>query len=205
MFALGNEHGLIREWQTRWGGDTYRTSPVELDGRIPWLSMHDAVPREAGETTANRGLVIRNWHAVLGGQPAKPWVAELGAKVRGIDTSLMDILPPPDVSRLWPGDYVEGEIIHVVVPQYASDYYGPNVSLAAALSENGNTWSMIYREAIGNDLDVIVSKGTLEHTYPIRIHAPDGAEFSVTGGLGYVPMTFNGLPNYRRYISTVPL
>jgi hypothetical protein len=59
---------------------------------------------------------------------------------------------------------------------------------------------MIYREVLGNDLDISMTKGRLEHAYPIRIHAPDGAEFSVTGGLGYVPMTFNGLPNYRRYI-----
>ena len=200
LFALGNEQGLIQEWQTQWGGNTYRMSPVELEGRIPWLSIHDAVPREAGETTANRGLVIRNWHAVLGGQPAKPWVAERGAKVRGTDTSLVDILPPPEVSQLWRGDYVEGEIIHVIVPQYASDYYGPNVQLAAALNENGNTWRMVYREALGNDLNISVFKGTLKDTYPIRIHAPDGAEFSVTGGLGYIPMTFSGLPNYRRYI-----
>jgi len=55
-------------------------------------------------------------------------------------------------------------------------------------------------EALGNDLDVSITRGTLKHVYPIRIHAPDGAEFAVTGGLGYVPMTFSGLPNYRRYI-----
>jgi hypothetical protein len=85
------------------------------------------------------------------------------------------------------------------MPKYASDYYGPNVQLATALDKNENTWRMIHREAIGNDLDIIVTKGILEHVYPIRINASNGAEFVVTGGLGYVPMTFSGLPDYRKY------
>ena len=199
LFARGNEQGLVQEWLTRWGGNVYRADPVELEGRIPWLSMHDAVPREAGATTANRGLVIRCWDAVLGGQPAKPWVAERGARVRGVDTSLMDILPPAGLTQLLPGDYVEGEMIHVIMPKYASDYYGPNIQLATALDKNENTWRMTHREAIGNDLDISVTKGTLEHVYPIRINASKGAEFVVTGGLGYVPMTFSGLPDYRKY------
>lgn len=200
LFARGNEQGLVQEWPTQWGGNIYRTDPVELSGQIPWLSMHDAVPREAGATTANRGLVIRDWDAVLGGQPARPWVAERGAKVRGIDTSLVDVLAPADVPQLLSGDYVEGEIIHVVVPQYASDYYGPNVQLAAALEKHENTWRMVYREAIGNDLDVRMTQGALEDAYPIRIRASDGAAFVVTGGLGYVPMTFSGLPDYHGYV-----
>jgi hypothetical protein len=199
LFACGNERGLVREWQTQWGGDTYRTQPLELKGRIPWLSMHEAVPRETGQTTANRGLIIRQWSAVLGGQSAEPWIAERGAKVRGVDTSLIDILAPSDVNQLLPGDYVEGEIHHIIMPQFASDYYGPNKQLAAALKKNENTWKMIYREAVGNDLDITVTQGTLRHAYPLYIHAPEGAAFEVSGGLGYVPMTFGGLPDYRGY------
>ncbi|UCD51203.1 MAG: hypothetical protein JSW27_00955, partial [Phycisphaerales bacterium] len=200
LFARGNEQGLVQEWQTQWGGNVCRTDPVELEGRIPWLSMHDAVPREAGAITANRGLIVRHWNAVLGGQPAQPWVAERGARVRGVDTSLVDILPPAGVTQLLSGDYVEGEIVHAIVPQYASDYYGPNVQLTAALDKHENTWGMIHREAIGNDLDISVAKGILEQVYPIRINASDGAEFVVTAGLGYVPMTFSGLPDYRKHV-----
>ena len=150
-----------------------------------------------GATWANRGLVVRHWDAVLAGEAARPWVAERGARVRGTDTSLLDILPPPDVNQLLPGDYVEGEIHHIVMPQFASDYYGPNKQLAAALKKNENTWKMIHREAIGNHLDISVTKGTLRHEYPLYIHAPEGAELVISGGLGYVPMTFGGLPDYR--------
>ena len=50
-----------------------------------------------------------------------------------------------------------------------------------------------------NDLDITVTKGTLRHEYPLYIHAPEGAEFVASGGLGYVPMTFGGLPDHRGY------
>jgi hypothetical protein len=56
--ALGNEAGLLREWDTQWGGECYRIEPVECTGRVPWVSLHDAVPRRAADdrgSWANRG------------------------------------------------------------------------------------------------------------------------------------------------------
>ena len=34
--ALGSETGVLREWDTQWGGDRYRTDPIECTGRVPW-------------------------------------------------------------------------------------------------------------------------------------------------------------------------
>ena len=160
--AVGNETGLVREWPAQWGGDTYRTDPLECLGRVPWISLHDAVSRAKKEAAArgrqgapgawaNRGIVIRSWQAQLGGKPAAPWFAEHGVKARGEDTSTAEILPPTGVTRLEPGDFVEATIEHLVVPQYAGDYYGPSEALRAALGQWENTWRMIHREAIGND------------------------------------------------------
>jgi hypothetical protein len=175
---------------------------MQLAGRIPWVSMHEAVSRDTGYGAwANRGLVVRVWDARLGGQPAAPWIAEIGALVRGSDTSLVDFLPPPSVTGLLPGDFVEAEVVHVVVPQYAADYYGPNENLRRALLAGENTWKMIFREAVGNDLDVKVARGgTLEQSYPIRIRSQGGlVEFAVAGGLGYAPVTFTNLDDYRGF------
>lgn len=77
--AVGNATGLIREWPAQWGGGRYRTAPHECTGRVPW-------------------------QARLGGRPARPWVREYGVNARGADTSTLDVLPPPDVVRLLPGD-----------------------------------------------------------------------------------------------------
>ncbi|HJN15448.1 MAG TPA: LamG domain-containing protein, partial [Armatimonadota bacterium] len=198
-FARGNEDGLIEEWETSWGGGEYKTQPVEVTGRAAWFSMHEAVRRQEDEGAwANRGIVIREWDARLGGKPARPWAAERGAKVRASDTSLIDIVPPPNVTELQPGDYVEATIEHIVVPQRADDYYGPNENLRAALGEWENTWRMIHREAIGNDLEVGVTVGELTRRRPTLIRADsDRAEFTVTGGLGYVPVTIGGLSGFR--------
>jgi hypothetical protein len=96
---------------------------------------------------------------------------------------------------LEPGDFVEATIEHIVMPQFAKDYYGPNEALRAALGQWENTWQMIHREAVGNDRRIEIKAGTLERLYPaVRIRtADDRAEFTLTGGLGYVPLTFTGL------------
>jgi len=198
-FARGNETGLTAEWDTSWGGGRYKTKPAELTGRVPWISMHQAVRRRKDQGAwANRGVIIRSWDAKLGGKPARPWAAERGAKVRGRDTSLMDIVPPPGVTKLLAGDYVRAVVEHVVVPQYAKDYYGPNENLRAALTRHADTWRMIHREAVGNDIVLKVSRGKLVRTRPAMIQARSNqAEFTVTGGLGLVPLTISGLADYR--------
>ncbi len=136
--AVGNEQGLLREWAAEWGGNRYRTTPALLAGRLPWVSLHDAVSRDTSKSGAwaNRGLVIRSWQARLGGKDCGPWFAEHGIHVGGFDTSTADILPPADTTRLEPGDFVDAVIEHVVVPQFARDYYGPNESLRHALARD---------------------------------------------------------------------
>ena len=198
--ALGNEDGLLREWHTQWGGDAYRTERMECTGRVPWISLHEAVSREDSKAGAwaNRGLVIRQWEARLGGKGARPYIAEYGVRARGMDTSVVDVLPPPGVMRLEPGDYVEATIEHLVIPQFARDYYGPNANLRAALLEGENTWRPVYREAVGNDLSVEVDDGRLERPRPTVIRAAEGthAALTITGGLGYAPVTITGLAGY---------
>jgi len=199
--AIGNEDGLTREWPAQWGGNSYRTERLECAGRVPWISLHEAVSRDASKAGAwaNRGLIVREWRARLGGADAVPWAAEHGVKARGKNTSTIDILSPDGVTRLMPGDYVEAVFEHVVVPQQADEYYGPNANLRAALRQHENTWRMIHREAAGNDRRIDVVTGELRGSFPaVRIDAVDNrAEFAITGGLGYVPLTICGLRTHR--------
>ncbi len=204
--AVGNHDGLTREWDTQWGGNVYRTEPLKLEGRHAWASLHQAVPRnvEKGGAIANRGFVIREWKARLGGKEAAPWIAERGLTLHKADSSTLDVVPPPGVTRLEPGDFVEATIEHLVIPQSAQDYYGPNAALRAALAKDGDTWRMIQREAVGNDRRIGMTTGTLVSSYPaITVGAAnDRAEFSLTGGLGYVPVTFTALTSPRGYVLT---
>ncbi len=210
--ALGSEAGLTKEWATQWGGDTVRAGPFECAGRVPWVSLHEAVSRadrkarakgkaEPEGAWANRGVVIRAWRARLGGRDAAPWVVERGVNARGSDTSTADFVPPPGVTRLEPGDFVEATFEHVIMPQAADDYYGPNAALREALRKDADTWRMIQREAVGNNRQVTVTRGALVRVSPsvcVRA-ANDGAAFTLAGGLGYVPVTVEGLASPDGY------
>ncbi|MGB7328908.1 MAG: hypothetical protein WBD31_28775 [Rubripirellula sp.] len=205
-FAVGNETGLLKEWNSQWGGDAYRTKPCQAVGRTPWVSLHEAIrPDEQQQYAwANRGLVIREWSARLGGRAAPAaWLAERGV-ARG-DSSTLDVLPPPGVTRFEPGDFVEATFEHIVMPQNVADYYGPNDALREALAKDANTALMIQREAIGNNREVEMVSGTIQHRYPdIRVAVEgNGAAFKLTGGLAYVPVTFTGLASHDGYVLNV--
>jgi hypothetical protein len=200
--AWGNEHGVAKEWDATWSGDTYRTQPIECTGEMPWVSLHDAVSSE-GDATANRGFMIRAWSARLGGKEAMPWIAERGLKST---SSIIDVVPPPGTRQLEPGDFVEATIEHVVVPQFARHYYGPNEALRLALTKSENTSAMIQREARGNHRRIEKgSSGAVTRLYPdvcVRVE-DDVAEYTLHGGLGYIPLTFDNLSRAHGYVLTV--
>jgi Concanavalin A-like lectin/glucanases superfamily len=201
--AFGNEKGLTREWITQPGGDTYRTAPIECTGRVPWVSLHEAAPiaDRNDKALANRGIVIRAWNAKLGGKTATPWIAERGLTRHKEDTTTLDLVPPPGITRFEPGDFVEATLEFIIMPMSAAEYYGPNTAMRTALTQDANTWRMIQREASGNDRTIEMKRGTLVRTHPAVTLTTenDEAEFTLTGGLSYVPITFTGLTSPNKH------
>jgi hypothetical protein len=209
-FAVGNESGLVKEWPTKPGGNGYKTEPAPATGAIPWVSMHEGKPRPGSDgergAWANRGLIIREWDARLGGKPAKPLVAERGTTRHRSDYSTIDLVPPSGVTRLLPGDFVGATLEYLVIPQSAGDYYGPNQRLRNGLRKHAGTWEMVHWEAVGNARKVEVTAGKLVHTHPdVRVVVAQGdrAGFTLRGGLGYVPITITGLKKHAGYTLTV--
>lgn len=201
--AAGNAQRLIKEWETEWGGDSYRGEAIKLAGATPWVSLHEGVSSEKakGGAIANRGFIIRDWKARLGGKEAAPFVSERGVTRHERDSSTIDLLPPPGVTRFEKGDFIEATIEYLMIPQSADDYYGPNQQLRAALKQRGNTWRMVKREVHGNRRDVEMRQGTLLQKFPdIRIQTEkEMASLTLKGGLGSVPVTFIGLSSPSGY------
>ena len=197
--ALGNAAGLTREWDAQWGGNAYKAAPTECVGAMPWVSLHGDETATDRMPIGTRGFVIREWRAVLGGREAQPWIAEHGTPSTSHPSSTIDIVPPPGVTRLESGDFVEAIIEYLVLPLSAEEYYGSNDGLRTALRDMANSWRMLHREAVGNDRRVDVTRGVLERSWPdVRIRVDDGvAEFTLHGGVGYVPLTFTGLASHR--------
>ncbi|MGE9270011.1 MAG: LamG-like jellyroll fold domain-containing protein [Verrucomicrobiales bacterium] len=206
-FAIGDQNGLQNEWSTHWGGNRYRTQPSEIQSPVAWASLHqvDPTPDDRQGTLANRGWVIRSWQARLGGKSSRPWVAERGLTLHRKDSSTLDILPPPEVTRLIPGDFIEATLEHLVIPANEADYYGPNHALRDALRTHSNHWKMVEREALQNQRSVKTRFGTLQRLYPdVRIETVDNhAEFTLEGGLAYVPITFSGLSRHDNFTLVV--
>jgi hypothetical protein len=142
--------------------------------------------------------VIRSWKARLGGQDVPPTAACYGTE-NGVPSANVELTPPPEVRELLPGDYVEGFVELVVLPQFADDYYGPNENLRQSLRKQANTWQPVMRQAVGNNLRIAVDGGRLVQRYPpvVALVNARSVEVRITGGLGYVPLSFAGLDNWR--------
>lgn len=185
----------LRRWAATVSQNKYVGTPVALAGPMPWAAVLDA-PTEAGYTAANHGFVIRSWKArINGSNGVPPYLVERSLA----SASIFDIVPPPGVTTLKADDYVEAEIERFYMPKFATNYYGPNAHLRAALTNYENSYRLALREAVGNNLGVVVQTGTLEHLFPVQIRATNNqAAFTVTGGLGFAPFTFSGLSDYRK-------
>lgn len=186
--AVGNADGMACEWAVE--PDASRCpDAVELTGRLPWVSLHEAVPTDPAATCSNHGIVIRYWTARLGGHGALPWLAAPDA------AAYVDIVVPPAVHELLPGDYVEATLEHVTIPRLARDYRGENRPLLESLLTSENTWRMVHRETVGNEVAAAATQGAVVAMLPIRVLASrDGsAAFSLTGGLGWRSVTLVGL------------
>lgn len=202
--AVGNAAGLIEEWSPGNGSWRYDGKDVELSGPDAWVSAHAEHGAPAkGEGGATRGWIVRSWQARLGGKPCPTprlavFLTEWG---KGNYRSALELAPPADLRRLERGDFVEADIELVVHPSVAATYYGPNAAYRDALARDANTWQLTHREAAGNALAVKASRGRVLADSPLLIAVDHSqrAEVTMTGGLGYVPITFTGLKHYRGY------
>jgi hypothetical protein len=196
--ATGDVTGLREEWEPRRAKDEYDRTALPLTGEGAWLSVHgvERAVLKKGHAMASRGLIIRSWRAVIGGKPAAPHVSTFCTEWgKGNHKTAVELSPPPGLTELQPGDFVEAELELVVFPADAAAYYGPDNALRDFLTREADTWRPVHREAKGNALQPIAKRGVITKSYPLVITADDEQHAQVTmkGGLGHVPVTFAGL------------
>lgn len=146
-------------------------------------------------------MFVRTWKAKINGiENEIPWFAEYftAAGNYGDESSIVKIVPPKECTSFKTGDYIEATVELLIFPSTVEDYYGSNKNLISALRNKPQNWQMVYREAVENDIKIIVSKVILLDNYPIKIEADNSeALFSVTGGIGYVPLTIIHVDDYK--------
>lgn len=197
--ARGNESGLLEEWRPKKGA--LDRANIPCPGTIPWFSLHESSSGH-GETGAwaNRGLAIRSWKARLGGKDAPLTATVNGTGDGNVPSNNVELVPPADVKELQQGDFVEGMVEYMVVPQFARDYYGPNEGLRESLRAGENTWKPVHRLAVQGRPAVTVARGRMLQDCPLVVEIDKDArraELEISGGLAYTPLTFTGLDDYR--------
>ena len=203
--AIGSLTGLAEEWQSMRAKEVYERRGVALAGEQPWISIH-GIDRAAviqGGAVASRGLIVRSWKAVLGGKPCpQPHASFLATEYgKGNFRTVVELSPPPDLPALQRGDFVEADVELIVFPADPKAYYGPNTTFRKALEADADTWRLVQREAVGNALQATRRAGKVTCNYPLALiaDAKGRAACNLTGGLGYVPVTINGLKDYRGF------
>ena len=205
--AYGNAQGLIAEQAvpaTITPGEKL-LDQLTLAGVAPWwVSFPGAFSTGAIKPNGYRALVIRAYRATAGGKIyTEPTISLPVHKVHsaglGVDIDLL-LMPPTAVNAWQPGDKVEMDLEWITLPRVADDYYGPNEAFRQHLAEHPSSWETTYREAIGNDLNVVVRGGKLRARYPLVIQArAPRVEVHIGGGVGCVPIRFEGLASADGY------
>ncbi len=208
MLARGTHEGLTQEWPVVTGEPGYNRQGVACPGDQPWVATYAPKPPPRGDRPydadlhgawANRGFIVRSWRARLGGADVpNPFISEYRT-TNGPPSVAIELAPPPGLDTLQPGDFVEADVEFIVLPVHAGDYYGPNQAMGQALKADGDSWRMVWREAVGNLPAVQALRGAVTRRAPLLVQcdAAGGAEIVMDGGLGFVPVTFRGARDYR--------
>ncbi len=203
--AIGDANDVREEWEPKCAKDVYDRNSVPLTGVQPWVSVHglQRTALQPGRAAASRGLIVRAWRTVLGGKPAAQphasfFCTEWG---KGNHRTVVDLAPPPGITELLPGDFLDADLELVVFAADTAAYYGPDKSFQESLARDADTWRPVRSEAVGNALITLASHGTVMNSYPlvVAVDARQRAEVTVRGGLGHVPVTFTGLSQSRGY------
>jgi hypothetical protein len=155
----------------------------------------------------NRGIVVRNFHGVLNGEPWPPANGDdvspftfsmIKSRQNGSAQNTVSIelgLPNSFIddvkdgkAKFKLGDYLESDIELFLPPRQTRDYFGKSDRLKAWLTEADvdvdyhNGWKVIAKEAVaGDELSVEIFTGSLERKYHPRVHVDcsDFARFNI--------------------------
>jgi hypothetical protein len=204
-YAYGNASGVTFDAEvpdhktTGYASESDRGIP--LPGEAPWVMLYDSDLAEGNlpENLANVAFVIRSYTATLGETTVTtPHINIVRTYNGGHSQMAFELGIPYDADSLVvpAGSVVEATVEYLVPPADKSAWYGESDYLTAMPAESFQSTEMLLALAAGNQLEVSASVGTAVRTYPVELAAASGAtavQFTLTGGLGYTPVTIHGL------------
>eukprot|EP00555_Chaetoceros_dichaeta_P009287 CAMPEP_0198261994 /NCGR_PEP_ID=MMETSP1447-20131203/10570_1 /TAXON_ID=420782 /ORGANISM="Chaetoceros dichaeta, Strain CCMP1751" /LENGTH=824 /DNA_ID=CAMNT_0043950055 /DNA_START=90 /DNA_END=2564 /DNA_ORIENTATION=- len=224
--VLGNRDGLIEEYNVPDGLEigSFFVKQRELTGEGPWFIgfPEQCIIDDRKWGKGWRALIIRKFEAIFDGVTyTNPSISLQATRKRySIGTNLNLLLTKPvqtnstqkrnqinhqgkqlKLDCFSAGDTLNLDLELITLPRNRVDYYGPNQAFGSHLEEKPNSWETVYREAEGNTLNVIIHHGGyVKHSYPVIIQAEGDTrvDFVIEGGVGVVPVRFDGLCSRKR-------
>jgi hypothetical protein len=219
-YAYGDEAGVRLDAAVPAQGATGYARPedrgIALTGSSPWVGLYAAVPRAGDnlkEHLASVGFVVRDFEATIGGVTLRTPHINLNRTNNGNFSQVaFELGLPYEAGAPWCGPPCQGQttfvpagsrvratLEYVVPPADKALYYGASDDLTALPAAAFASTDMMLTLAGGNRLTVDARVGQVRRVQPVEIDAAPGAraaELTLTGGRGYVPLTFHGLTRH---------
>lgn len=182
------------------GSDTMQR--LEIGGKGMWFSFLGGQPRPTEQGAgANKVLALHSYNATINGKTYDKPAFNIRTTNTIFQGALIELCPPADVGNtIKAGSVVSGVVEFINLPANKADYYGPSEVLKNYPDADFSTWKLSHFYATQTKTSVTASIGKVLQTAPIEIQADiknnTACDFTVTGGVGYVPITIKGLPIY---------
>lgn len=184
----------------------YLMKPVPVNNLPSWIAFTGSFPEREMDiknnwTWANRGLILREWNAVLNGKEEKlPFVSSYVTLSANCKSNNAELVPPASVTSLQKGDYIEFCIEGIIPPKLRSDYYGTDTFLIGQLQSYPDSWELFSAYTERNHIDIVSGKEFIQSRHPLVIRVRDDAAIvGLRSSAGRVPVKFTGLSGYDKY------
>ncbi|MGB0592419.1 MAG: acetylxylan esterase [Myxococcota bacterium] len=174
---------------------------IALEGDAPWVMLYDSdhSSGELPEHLANIAFVVRDYEATLGDTViTTPHINIMRTSNNGWSQMSFELGVPfdPANASIPAGSVIRATVEYLVPPADKDAYYGESDYLTELSASSYQSTDMAMMLAADNQLEVTPFVGTLVRTHPLEFEASQGAtavRFTLTGGLGYTPLTIRGL------------
>ena len=200
-YAYGDSKGFYEKDKNSAGAQlAYENGPTQdakNDGF--WFGLYNSTEQdEAGDVM----MTVRSFNAVLNRKKyTKPGFNFFGTS-KPAQMSCELTVPTAVGKKIEKGSVIEMVVEYTIIPNNVSSYYGQSDYLRAT-TEIFGTADALYQQVTGGTVAAQASVGKVTGNYPVKITAVDdgdvAAQFTLKGGLGYVPVMIDGLNNYSGY------
>ena len=198
-YAIGDKNGvLVNDALARSVSMGYNGDAVQAADEDFWFKLYDS--SNFNEENGDVSFIVRDYKAKLNGKVYDKPSYRLFGTYDSVAQPSCELSLPSGLTEIKAGSAVEMKIEYLVLPGNESSYYGQSDYLIEG--KLFGTSAATFDQVLGGKTVANVSVGNLQSTYPISIGSISGdvvAQFTLTGGLGYVPVRITNVSDYKGY------